>query len=131
MKQEEDRAREYFEETKNILRLFCLYGWIDQFQKHVEDFIQERLAEAANIMAVPGKEEEDSVRIHGLRRLVAGAIQEEELVQQPDYAATCAKLDRAIIWDGRGYVIETHLIFSRLTHLPRVNLRKFRQRFGW
>jgi hypothetical protein len=106
MKQEEERAQEYFEETKDILQLFCLCGWKDQFQKHTEDFIQERLAEAANIMAVPGKEEEDSVRIHGLRHLVAGAVQEEELVQQPDYAANCAKLDRAIVWDGRGYVIK-------------------------
>src|SRR5258708_29391266 len=26
-------------ETKDILQLFCLSGWIDQFQKHIEDFI--------------------------------------------------------------------------------------------
>jgi hypothetical protein len=120
MKQEEERAREYFKEAKDILQLFCLCGWMDQFQKHVEDFIKEQLTEAANIMAVPGKEGEDSIRIHGLRRLVAGAVQEEELVRQPDYAATCAKLDRAIVWDGRGYVINTHLIISRLTHRPEL-----------
>jgi hypothetical protein len=131
MKQQEERAREDFEETKDILRLFCLCGWMDQFQKHVEGFIQERLEEAANITAVPGNAEEDSTRLHCLRRLVAGAVQEGELAQQPDYAATCAKLDRAIVWDGRGYVIKTHLTLSCVTHLPRVNLRKFRQCYGW
>jgi hypothetical protein len=46
--------------------------------------------------------------------LIAGAIQEEELVQQPDNAFSYAKLDRAIIWDGRGQVIKPifHLLAS-------------------
>ena len=131
MIQEEERAREYFEETKDILRLFCLVGWMDQFRKHIQDFIQEQLDEAANIMAAPGKEEEDISRLHGLQRLIAGTIQEEELMRQPDYASTYAKLDRAIIWDGRGLVIKTYMPLSCLTHLPRVNLRKFWQRYGW
>ena len=131
MIQAEEQAREYFKETKDILQLFCLCGWIDHFQKCVQDFIQERLAEAANIMAAPGNEEEDCVRLHSLRRLVAGAVQEEELVRQPDHAAACAKLDRAIVWDGRRYVIKLVHHFSALTHLPRINLRKFRQRYGW
>jgi hypothetical protein len=131
MMQEEEQAREYFEEMKDILWLFCLSGWMDQFQKHTQDFIQEQLGKAANIMAASGKDDEDIVRLHGLRRLVAGAVQEEELLRQPDYAYTYATLDRAIIWDGRGYVI-THLLISCLTHhLPRVNLRKFRQCYGW
>jgi hypothetical protein len=47
-----------------------------------------------------GKELEDAIQLHCLWHLIAGAIQEEELVQQPDYAFTYAKLDRAIIWDG-------------------------------
>ncbi|KAI9431400.1 hypothetical protein H4582DRAFT_2082573 [Lactarius indigo] len=114
MIEEEERARNCFDELKFILQTFCLFPWIEPFQKHVEDFIQERLSEAASIIAVPGIEEEDSIRLHGLRRLVAGAIQEVELVQQPGYAATCAREDGAIIWDGRG-----------------VNSRKFRQRYGW
>ncbi|KAI9431068.1 hypothetical protein H4582DRAFT_2062401 [Lactarius indigo] len=114
MIEEEERARNCFDELKFILQTFCLFPWIEPFQKHVEDFIQERLSEAASIIAVPGIEEEDSIRLHGLRRLVAGAIQEVELVQQPWYAATCAREDGAIIWDGRG-----------------VNSRKFRQRYGW
>jgi hypothetical protein len=131
MIEKEEKARVFFEETKDILQLFCLCGWIDLFQKHVEDFIQERLSEAESIMAVPDTEEEDSIRLHGVRRLVAGAIQEGELVRQPMYAYTGAKLDKAIIWDGRGYVIKTHLLFPCLTHLPRVDLRKFRQCYGW
>jgi uncharacterized protein YdeI (YjbR/CyaY-like superfamily) len=102
MIQEEEQAREYFEETRETLQLFCLSGWIEQFQQHVEGFIEGRLAEAAKIMALPEKEEEDIVHLHGLRRLVAGAFQEEELVQQPDHAFAYAKLDRAVIWDGRG-----------------------------
>jgi hypothetical protein len=106
MIEEEEKAREYFEEAKGTLQLFCPSGWIDHFQKHVDDFIQVRLGEATNTMAVPGTEEADSTRLHGLRRLVAGAVQEGELVRQPEYAATCAKLDKAIVWDGRGYVIE-------------------------
>jgi hypothetical protein len=131
MIEEEEKAREYFEETKFTSQLFCLCGWMDQFQKHVEDFIQERLSEAASIMALPDTEEEDSIRLHGVRRLIAGAIQEGELAWQPNYASTCAKVDGAIIWDGRGYVIKTHLLFLRPTHLPRVDLRKFQQRYGW
>jgi len=131
MIEEEEKARDYFEELKDTLQLFCLCGWIDQFQKHVEDFIEEQLAKAASITAVPGTDDEDSTRLHGLRRLVAGAVQEGELIRQPAYAATCAKLDGAIVWHGRGYVIKNHLPFPFLTHLPRVNLRKFRQCYGW
>lgn len=104
MIEDEEKAREYFQETKDILQLFCLRGWVDQFQQHVEDFIQERLGEAASIMAEPGTE--DYVRLHGLRRLVAGAFQEGELVRQPEYATTVAKLDHAVVWQGRGYVIQ-------------------------
>jgi hypothetical protein len=102
MIQMEEQARQYFLETRETLQLFSLSCWIEPFQKHVDDFIQEQLAEAAKIMAVPGKEPEDAIRLHGLWHLIAGAIQEEELVQQPDYAFTYTKLDRAIIWDGQG-----------------------------
>jgi hypothetical protein len=105
MIQEEEQAQEYFEETRDILWLFCLSGWIEQFQRLVEDFIQERLAKAAKIMevlVVPGREGGKIICLHGSRCLVAGTIQGEELIQQPDYAFTCAKLDRAIIWDSKG-----------------------------
>lgn len=131
MIEEEEKARDYFEEVKDTLQMFCPSGWMDQFHKHIEAFIQEWLTEAASIIKVPGSDEEDSIRLHGLRRLVAGAVQEGELVRQPEYAVACAKLDGAIVWHGRGYVILSHLPFPRLTLMPRVNLRKFRQRYGW
>ena len=121
MIEEEGKAQDYFEELKDTLQLFCLCGWIDQFQKHIKDFIQEQLAKAASIMAVLGTEEEDFTRLHGLQCLVAGAVQEGELVWQPEYPATCAKLDGAIVWHGQGYVIKTHFcllsspIFLELT----------------
>ena len=51
-------------------------------------------------MAAQGNEDELCVCLHSLERSVAGAVQEEELVQQPDYAEACAKLDNAIVWDG-------------------------------
>ncbi|KAN0128685.1 hypothetical protein V8E53_013504 [Lactarius tabidus] len=102
MMQDKKQAREYFLETRETLQLFCLTCWIEQFQKHVNDFIQEQLAEAEKIMTVLEKEEEDTIHLHGLQHLIAGAIQEEELVQQPDHAFTYAKLDRAIILDGGG-----------------------------
>ena len=130
MVQEEEQAREYFEETRDTLQLFCLSGWIEQFQQHVEHFIQARLAEATKILVLPEKQQEDIVHLHRLRRLIAGAFQEEELAQQPDHAFTYAKLDGAIIWDGRGYVTKPIYTFL-LTFLCRVNLRKFKQRYGW
>jgi hypothetical protein len=102
MAREEEKAREFFEEVRSTLQLFCPKGWVAHFQKHVKTFIQERLSEAAEILAVPGKREGDLVHLHRLRRLIAGSFQEGELVQQPDYAFTSARLDGAIIWDGRG-----------------------------
>jgi hypothetical protein len=66
MIEEEEQAWEYFVETRDALQLFCLSGLIEQFQKHVEDFIQERLAKAAKIMAEPEKEEDHTICLHGL-----------------------------------------------------------------
>jgi hypothetical protein len=127
MMEEEKKAKEYFEETKDILQLFYPCGWMDEFHRHVEDFIQEQISEAESVMAIPFKEEEDYVHLHGLRRLVAGASQEGELVRQPNYAHTWAKL---IVWDGRGYILT---LFDRLlTHcLHRIDLKQFRRHYGW
>ncbi|KAN0136929.1 hypothetical protein V8E53_005370 [Lactarius tabidus] len=61
MIQMEEQAQEYFLETRETLQLFSLSCWIEPFQKHVNDFIQEQLAEAAKIMAVLGKEPEDAI----------------------------------------------------------------------
>ncbi|KAF8264122.1 hypothetical protein EI94DRAFT_1703475 [Lactarius quietus] len=41
-----------------------------------------------------------------LQCLVASAVQEVELVQQHEYATSCIKLDRAIVWDGQAYVMK-------------------------
>ncbi|KAH9167426.1 hypothetical protein EDB89DRAFT_1910025 [Lactarius sanguifluus] len=64
MIEEEERAGDYFNELKLMLQMFCLFPWIDLFQKHAKDFIQERLSEVASIIAAPGIEEEDSIRLH-------------------------------------------------------------------
>jgi hypothetical protein len=45
--EEEEKAREYFEETKDILQLFCPCGWMDEFQERIEDFVQQLLSAAA------------------------------------------------------------------------------------
>ena len=66
MVQEEEQAREYFEETRDTLQLFCLSGWIEQFQQHVEHFIQAQLAEATKILVLPEKQQEDIVHLHRL-----------------------------------------------------------------
>ena len=88
---------------------------MDKFQKCIEKFIQWHLLAAAIITAAPVTLE-DHVHLHGLHHLVAGAIQEGELAWQSTFAMTCAKLDGALVWDGRGYVIWTYcLILSHFT----------------
>jgi hypothetical protein len=108
MIEKEEKARQHFEELKDILLMFSPHGWKKNFKGHVDKFIGDRFVEKELVIAVPceNKEEEenDRVYLHGLRRLVAGAVQEWELVQQPKHAATCAKLDHALVWQGRGYV---------------------------
>jgi hypothetical protein len=66
MIEEERKAKEYFEETKDMLQLFWPSGWMDEFQKHIEDFIQDQLSEAAALLARLITEEEDFVQLHGL-----------------------------------------------------------------
>jgi hypothetical protein len=81
------------------------------------------------------KDEEDErherIRLHAIRRLVAGAFQEWELAQQHECASTCAWIDDALVWQGRGYVIPILLSFSDFNCSPRVHLIKFRRRYGW
>jgi hypothetical protein len=108
MIEKEEKAREHFEELKDILLMFSPSWWKEGFKSHVDKFIGERLIEKELVAAIPCKDEEeeenDRIHLHGLRRLVAGAVQEWELAQQPEHAAECAKLDRALVWQGRGYV---------------------------
>lgn len=108
MIEKEENARQHFEELKDILQMFSPGWWEKNFKHHVDEFIADRLIEKELVTAVPCKnkeeEENDRIHLHGLRRLVAGAVQEWELVQQPKHAATCAKLDHALVWQGRGCV---------------------------
>ena len=108
MIEKEENAWQHFEELKDILQMFSLGWWKKNFKHHVDEFIGDRLIEKELITAVPckNKEEEENNRIHlhGLRHLVAGAIQEWELVQQSKHAAMCVKLDHALVWQGRGYM---------------------------
>jgi len=108
MVEKEEKAWQHFEELKDILLKLSPRWWKQDFKSYVNQFIAERLDEKDIVTAIPceDKEEEelDCVYLHGLQRLVAGAVQEWELVQQPKHAATCAELDSALVWQGRGYV---------------------------
>ena len=108
MIKEEEWARQHFEELKNILPTLSPRRWRKDFKRYVDKFINEHLYKKEFIVLMPCvsevDEKEERKSLHGLRRLVAGAIQEWELVQQPDHAALCAKLDGALVWQGRGYV---------------------------
>ena len=108
MVQKEENAQQHFEELKDIVQMFSLGWWEKNFKDHINKFIRDHLIEKELITAVPCKsieeEENDHIHLHGLRCLVAGAVQEWELVQQPKHAAMCAKLDHALVWQGRGYM---------------------------
>jgi hypothetical protein len=108
MTEREDMFWQYFKELKYTLQKISPRWWKRDFKSHVDNFISERLLEKDTNTAIPceNKEEEemDLIFLHGVRRLVAGAVQEWELAQQPMYAAACAELDSALVWQGRGQV---------------------------
>ena len=100
-------ARQYFEVLKDTLRGQSLRWWKKNFEHAISKFIAGRVKKKELETMVPCEdyeEEEQHTYLHALRRLVAGAAQELELAQQPPHAATFAKLDGALIWQGRGYV---------------------------
>ena len=141
MKEVEEKVQKYFQELKDNLFFQELeddlpsssyYGWKIRFKKSVDEFIKLRLMEATcTAEMLLEDEDEERIRLHAIRRLVAGADQEWELVQQPEYAAECAKIDGALVWQGRGFVFLTCPLSSHLNHPPRVHLKKFHQRYGW
>jgi len=108
MTEKEEKAWQHFEELKCALLELSPHWWKKDFKSYVDKFIGECLDKKQFITAVlcedNGKEEHDCIYLHGLWHLVAGAIQEWELVQQPKPAAKCAELDGALVWQGRGYV---------------------------
>jgi len=107
----EEQAWKHFEELKDTLPVLSPQWWKKDFKAYVDKFIEEHLQEKEFITAIPceGKEEEelDAIYLHGIQHLVARAVQEWELVQQPKHTVTCAKLDGALVWQGRGYVSPT------------------------
>ena len=115
MIEKEENARQHFEELKDTLLKESIYPhwWKRDFKYCVDKFIGERLCEKELVTAIPPRdkeeEEQDGIYLHGLQHLVAGAVQEWELVQQPKHAAMCTKLDGTLVWQGRGYV-------SRILH---------------
>ncbi len=58
------------------------------------------------LMLMPCKhnkeEEQECDYLHGLQCLMASAIQEQKLIQQPKHAASCAEFDDTLVWQGRG-----------------------------
>jgi len=108
MVKREEKAHQHFEELKGILLELCPHCWKQKFKSYVNQFIAENLDKKDIVTVIPceDKEEEelDCMYLHGLWHLVAGAIQEWELVQQPKHAAMCAELDSVLVWQGRGYV---------------------------
>jgi hypothetical protein len=111
MAEQEEEAQQHFQELKDTLPKLSPRCWKEDFKGYVDTFIEEHLDLKRFFAAIPCENEEeeeiDRVYSHGLRRLVAGAAQEWELVEQPEHAAPCAKLDGALVWQGRGYVRST------------------------
>jgi hypothetical protein len=135
MMKEEESAQEFFQEMRETFQIFLPTVWEKEFKTCVDEFIDRHLKEARYLMGLPcsgeSEEEDNRICLHGIRRLVAGAVQEWELVQQPESAAACAKIDRALVWHGRGYEVPTRLSSLHLNHFPRVHLNRFLQRYGW
>ena len=109
MVEKEEKARQHFEELKDTLPEISPCFWKKHFRHHVDKFIGECLDEVITILPLLGEdgeeaEKEDRICLHELRRLIAGAVQEWELVQQPKHAASCVELDGALVWQGRGCV---------------------------
>jgi hypothetical protein len=108
MADEEEEAWQSFKEMKSIFQEASPRWWKKDFKSYVDKFIAEQIEWKEVLTVTPCRDEEgeerERIRFHGLRRLVAGAIQEWELVQQPNHAVACTELDGALVWQGRGYV---------------------------
>ena len=125
MAEEEEDAQKYFEEMKDELSSSFPHGWKDQFKACVDKYINQHLKQARCAMEMPLKDdEEESIRLHAMRQLVAGAFQEWELAQQHEHASMCAEIDCALVWQGRGYVI---LILLPLPHLKLSTQSSFKK----
>jgi hypothetical protein len=135
MIEEEEEAQEHFQAIKDSFQMVFPCGWKNKFKNYVDNFIGGHLKEARRLVALPcvddSEEEGRRIFLHHIRRLVAGAVQEWELAQQPEYATECAKIDGALVWSGRGYVVPIRLLFLYINHLHRVHLKAFYKCYGW
>jgi hypothetical protein len=110
---EEEDVQNYFAETKDELMSSFPHSWKDKFKTCVDKYVEQCLEEArCPPEMAPKDEEEECICLHAIRRLVAGAFQEWELVQQHECACTCAWIDDALVWQGRGYVIQISFCHS-------------------
>src|SRR5260370_30965777 len=108
MIKKEEKAHQDFKELKDILQKLSPHWWRNDFKSCVDRFIEEQLEEKESAIAMlcedDGSEELVHIYIHGVQCVVAGAIQEWELVQQPKHATTCAKIHATLVWQGRADV---------------------------
>ena len=104
----EEKSRQRFEKLKRTLPAQSSRCWRNDFIDYADQFIKWCLDQKEIITLTPCVDKEDeedvSMCLHGLKHLVVGAIQKQELVKQPNHAAMCAKLDSVLVWQGRGYV---------------------------
>ena len=80
MIEEEEWARQHFEELKNIPPTLYPHQWRKDFKRYVDKFINEHLYKKEFIVLMPciseADEKEERKSLHRLRHLVAGAVQE-------------------------------------------------------
>ena len=84
MIKKEEKAQQDFKELKDILQKLSPHWWRNDFKSCIDRFIEEQLEEKESAIAMlcedNGGEELVHIYIHGVQHLVAGAVQEWELV---------------------------------------------------
>src|SRR5258708_12888871 len=129
MIKKEEKAQQDFKELKDILQKLSPCWWRNDFKSCVDRFIEEQLEEKESAIAILCEDNEGEELVHiyiyGVQCLVAGAIQEWELVQQPKHATTCVKIDSALVWQGRGYLIPILYAISLLYPSFQSQFEKF------
>jgi hypothetical protein len=103
--------------------------WKRDFKRCIDRFIKEHLDEKLFITAIPAKMKKKRSRTTStsMGSDVWWLVPSKNGIwcSNPKHAAICAKLDSALVWQGRGYVSQILHAISLSNHLFRVNLRKF------
>ena len=81
MADKEEKAQQSFKEMKSIFQEASPCWWKKDFKSYVDKFIAEQIEWKEVLTVIPCRDEEEGeecerICLHGLRRLVAGAIQE-------------------------------------------------------